>query len=132
MPYETGELTTQKYENMSQSNLLYDILEADERSILLRMNEDHPVYQGHFPGDPITPGVLSLRMIRECLSQDAGRPLHYAAIKTCRYVALIRPGDTLRLQWQTTNNEDSLTVKATLSNAENPEDIRLQLDAELR
>ena len=117
---------------MSQSNRLYDILEANEDSILLKMNEDHPVYQGHFPGDPITPGVLTLRMIRECVSRDAGRPLHYSAIKTCRYVALIRPGDTLRLHRQTTNNEDSLTVKATLSNADNPEDIRLQLDAEMR
>lgn len=117
---------------MSQNSKLYDILEADEHSILLKMMADHPVYQGHFPGDPITPGVLTLRMIRECVSREAGRPLHYAAIKTCRYVALIRPGDTLRLQRQTTNNGDSLSLKATLSNANNPEDIRLQLDAEMR
>jgi 3-hydroxyacyl-[acyl-carrier-protein] dehydratase len=117
---------------MAQNSKLYDILETDEHSILLKMNENHPVYQGHFPGNPITPGVLTLRMIRECVSRDIHRPLHYSAIKTCRYVALIRPGDSLRLHRQITNNGDSLSIKATLSHADNPDDIRLQLDAEMR
>lgn len=117
---------------MSQISKLFDIIEANQEAVLLKMNEEHPVYEGHFPGNPITPGVLSLRMIRECVSREMGRPLHYAAIKSCRYVALIRPGDTLRLQRQITENESSISVKATLTEAGNPEDIRLQLEAEMR
>ncbi len=117
---------------MSQINQLYDIISAEQDAVLLKMLCDHPVYQGHFPGNPITPGVLTLRMVRECVSREIGRPLHYSAIKSCRYVALIRPGDTLRLQRQITDNGDSFTVKATLSEANNPEDLRLQLEAEMR
>lgn len=117
---------------MSQINSLYEIISADQETVLLKMLDGHPVYQGHFPGNPITPGVLSLRMIREYVSQEIGRPLHYAAIKNCRYVALIRPGDTLRLQRQITENESSVTVKATLSNANDPDDLRLQLEAEMQ
>ncbi len=117
---------------MSLIHLLYDIISADQEAVLLKMLGNHPVYQGHFPGSPITPGVLSLRMIRECVCRETGRPLHYAAIKNCRYVALIRPGDTLRLQRQITENEGSVTVKATLSDANNPDDLRLQLEAEMR
>lgn len=117
---------------MSLIHLLYDIISADQEDVLLKMLDNHPVYQGHFPGNPITPGVLSLRMIRECVCRETGRPLHYAAIKNCRYVALIRPGDTLRLQRQITENEGSVTVKATLSDANNPDDLRLQLEAEMR
>lgn len=117
---------------MSQISTLFDIIEANQEAVLLKMNENHSVYQGHFPGNPITPGVLSLRMIRECVSREIGRPLHYAAIKNCRYVALIRPGDTLRLQRQITENEGSVTVKATLTDANNPDDLRLQLEAEMR
>jgi 3-hydroxyacyl-[acyl-carrier-protein] dehydratase len=117
---------------MSLIHLLYDIISADQEAVLLKMLDNHPVYQGHFPGNPITPGVLSLRMIRECVCRETGRPLHYAAIKNCRYVALIRPGDTLRLQRQITENEGSVTVKATLSDANNPDDLRLQLEAEMR
>lgn len=117
---------------MSLIHLLYDIISADQEAVLLKMLDNHPVYQGHFPGSPITPGVLSLRMIRECVCRETGRPLHYAAIKNCRYVALIRPGDTLRLQRQITENEGSVTVKATLSDANNPDDLRLQLEAEMR
>lgn len=117
---------------MSLIHLLYDIISADQEAVLLKMLDNHPVYQGHFPGNPITPGVLSLRMIRECVCRETGRPLHYATIKNCRYVALIRPGDTLRLQRQITENEGSVTVKATLSDANNPDDLRLQLEAEMR
>lgn len=117
---------------MSLIHLLYDIISADQEAVLLKMLDNHPVYQGHFPGNPITPGVLSLRMIRECVCRETGRPFHYAAIKNCRYVALIRPGDTLRLQRQITENEGSVTVKATLSDANNPDDLRLQLEAEMR
>jgi len=117
---------------MSLIHHLYDIISADQEAVLLKMLDGHPVYQGHFPGNPITPGVLSLRMIRECVCREVGRPLHYAAIKNCRYVALIRPGDTLRLQRQITENEGSITLKATLTDANNPDDLRLQLEAEMR
>ena len=117
---------------MSLIHSLYDIISADQEAVLLKMLDGHPVYQGHFPGNPITPGVLSLRMIRECVCREVGRPLHYAAIKNCRYVALIRPGDTLRLQRQITENEGSVVVKVTLSDANNPDDLRLQLEAEMR
>jgi 3-hydroxyacyl-[acyl-carrier-protein] dehydratase len=117
---------------MSLIHSLYDIISADQETVLLKMLDGHPVYQGHFPGNPITPGVLSLRMIRECVCREVGRPLHYAAIKNCRYVALIRPGDTLQLQRQITENEGSVTVKVTLTDANNPDDLRLQLEAEMR
>lgn len=117
---------------MSQINKLYDIISAEHESVLLKMLDEHPVYQGHFPGNPITPGVLTLRMVRECVGRETGRQLHYSAVKNCRFVALIRPGDTLRLQHQITDNGDSITVKAILSEASNPDDLRLQLEAEMR
>lgn len=117
---------------MSQIHKLYDIISADQDSVLLKMLDGHPVYQGHFPGNPITPGVLTLHMIRECVSQETGRQLHYSTVKSCRFVALIRPGDMLRLHRQITDNGESLAIKASLAGADNPEDLRLQLEAELR
>ena len=31
------------------------------------LNPDCEVYKGHFPGNPISPGVCGIQMIRECL-----------------------------------------------------------------
>lgn len=117
---------------MTQNHTLYEILNTDENGFLLRMLEGHPVYEGHFPGNPITPGVLSIQMVRECLSCYFGRNLQFTTIKNCRLVAMIRPGDKLRLSFLTEFLDDTFKVKATLSGADNPEDLRLQIDAELR
>lgn len=117
---------------MLQNTLLYDILDESTNQFLLCIKEEHPVYQGHFPGNPITPGVLTLQMVRECLSRHVGRELQFTAIKNCRFVAMIRPGDTLRLDFETETNGQTVHVKATLTGADNSDDLRLSLDAELQ
>lgn len=113
-------------------NQLYEITSTDGNRLAITMLPDHRVYQGHFPGNPITPGVMTLRMIRECVETMVNKPLHYAAIKNCRFAAVIRPNDKLLLNIDLQNDNNSVFVKATLYGAENPEDIRLQLDAELQ
>lgn len=117
---------------MKQNGLLYDILEENECGFLLQMRNEHPVYQGHFPGNPITPGVLTLQMVRECLSHIMGRELNYSAIKNCRFVAMVRPGDMLRLTLQSENVDCAIKLKANLCGSDSPDDLRLQLDADLQ
>lgn len=113
-------------------NKLYDVMAQDGSSFLLKMKEDHAVYEGHFPGNPITPGVMTLQMIRNCVNLLLNRNLHYNSIKNCRFVAMVRPGNELRLNLQTEVAGDSVVVKAVLAGADSEEDIRLQVDAELQ
>ena len=64
---------------------------------------NEPFFQGHFPGEPIMPGVL----ITEALAQ-AGGVLVYelgirglfvlSSIKSVKFRRLVRPGDVLHLQ----------------------------------
>ena len=48
----------------------YTILSSeqpDETSgtVLLELNPDHAIYQGHFPAHPVVPGVCLLQLIKE-------------------------------------------------------------------
>jgi 3-hydroxyacyl-[acyl-carrier-protein] dehydratase len=104
---------------------------SDDR-IQIQMNAGHPIYQAHFPGNPITPGVLTMQMIRECAGRKIGQNLRFKSIKICRLAAMVRPGDTLRLKMDISENNGTVKLKATLTDAENEEDLRLQLDAELQ
>ena len=112
--------------------MLYDIIDAKGTSFEILMKEEHPVYQGHFPGQPITPGVLTMQMIRDCVGMSLSRQLHYTTIKNCRFVAMVRPGDRLRLNLQPEVTGESVVVKAILSGADNEEDVRVQIEAELQ
>ncbi|HAE25094.1 MAG TPA: beta-hydroxyacyl-ACP dehydratase [Prevotellaceae bacterium] len=52
---------------------------------------DCNVYNGHFPGDPVCPGVCNIETIKECASLIVGRQLRYVSIRQCRLTALATP-----------------------------------------
>ena len=59
--------------------------------IQVRLNADHLIYQAHFPGNPITPGVCIVQMVGELLSERLGRQLSLGRIVNLKFVAPISP-----------------------------------------
>jgi len=62
-------------------------------------------FQGHFPGNPIMPGVLIIEAIAQVggvllLSepQHAGKLVYFTGIDKARFRKLVIPGDQLRLE----------------------------------
>ena len=114
---------------MTLKDTLYRIKSRDACDFDLLMTEGHPVYAGHFPGEPVTPGVLTLAMVRECASELAGAALQYSEIKSCRFAAMIRPGDRLTLHIEAGDSDNGRQIKAEIKDAEGG--LRLTLDATL-
>jgi 3-hydroxymyristoyl/3-hydroxydecanoyl-(acyl carrier protein) dehydratase len=52
-------------------------------------------FRGHFPGDPILPGVCILQSLRIGLEQAWQVPLRLVEIVTAKFVSPSRPGDQL-------------------------------------
>lgn len=52
---------------------------------------DCNVYDGHFPGDPVCPGVCNIETIKECAMMLTGKDLRIKAIKQCRLTAIATP-----------------------------------------
>ena len=97
-------------------------------SVSLRADSD--VYRGHFPGQPVSPGVCNIQLIKECAEQVAGKRLLMNHLQQCRLTTLVTPQEhpsvevTLRLE----EKEGSYKLKATLGKGEA---IYLDLKAEL-
>lgn len=58
----------------------------------------HVVYEGHFPGNPVSPGVFSIQMIRECCADALGRLLKIEQIGQCRFLSVLRPNNGMKLE----------------------------------
>lgn len=94
----------------------------------MMFSADDPMFAGHFPGNPLVPGVI----LTEALAQTAGicaaagfpdenRPLFLlSAIRAMKFQRAARPGDEIRLHAEKLAQMDALwqfRVKATVGEA---------------
>lgn len=82
-----------------------EVTKHDDATVFhVTLCEDCEVYQGHFPGEPVSPGVCNIQMIKECAEQVAGKPLMLNNLQQCRLTVLVTPTQhpkvevTLRLE----------------------------------
>lgn len=67
-------------------------------TVNVELNPNHGVYQGHFPGNPVLPGVCTMQIIKECLEELTGNTLQYSQVNSCKYLSVINPSINPRLQ----------------------------------
>lgn len=85
-------------------------------TIQVKLNPGHPVYQGHFPGHPVVPGVCLLQLIKECVEDIRQQKLQVTQVSSCKFLSAINPIETPHISV-------ALTFKET-------EEGTLQLQAE--
>lgn len=80
---------------------LYEVLTRARDAVEVRLHPESALYAAHFPGYPITPGVVLVRMAVELLSGLQGRTLDVKSVKNIKFVSPVIPdGDDLRLVFQ--------------------------------
>lgn len=61
---------------------------------------EHPAFAGHFPGQPLLPGVVLLGEALELLLQESPGALGDAPrVSAVKFLAPVRPGADLEVQW---------------------------------
>ncbi|MDL2245157.1 hypothetical protein LJC54_06625 [Parabacteroides sp. OttesenSCG-928-J18] len=93
----------------------------DETKYRIRLNAAHPIYADHFPGNPITPGVCMIQMIKELARETIGVDLLIRKIVRVRYHRVIDPVATpdVELSLQILPQEDNeYKITATFSAGE--------------
>jgi 4-coumarate--CoA ligase (photoactive yellow protein activation family) len=86
--------------------------EGPERTTTVTVPEDHPALAGHFPGDPLLPGVaqlvdLVLPAVRR--AWPALGPL--VGARRVRFLAPLRPGDVRTLRLERTGDEVRIAIR---------------------
>jgi UDP-3-O-[3-hydroxymyristoyl] N-acetylglucosamine deacetylase/3-hydroxyacyl-[acyl-carrier-protein] dehydratase len=64
-------------------------------------------FQGHFPGNPVMPGVLQIEALAQCggilainMSPEGDYDTYFLKIDNCKFKQMVRPGDTLLLKME--------------------------------
>jgi len=76
-----------------------------------------PFFQGHFPGEPVMPGVLILEGLAQAgavlayMSTDSidGKLVFFAGLDNVRFRKVVRPGDQLIFKLELTRQKSKVT-----------------------
>jgi 3-hydroxyacyl-[acyl-carrier-protein] dehydratase len=83
---------------------------------IIFVNENHEVFKGHFPGNPIMPGVCMMQIIKELTENITESSLIMQSLTNVKFMALINPfvNPELSLELDITLTEEGLVkVKNT-------------------
>lgn len=98
-------------------------LESSEKSengsfiAKIKLNSDHEIFQGHFPGNPVTPGVCMMQIVKDLTEQITVSKLFLKSASNVKFMAIINPFETpdLVLQLDINEKDGELKVKNTTS-----------------
>jgi len=94
---------------------------SNRYSFTLQLNPTHPVYEGHFSGNPVVPGVCQVQMISELLSMIKGFPVFLKNADNVKFLSLMVPDKNpiivAMIQVKEAEN-DLISVNATLQENE--------------
>lgn len=100
-------------------NDLYTINHLTEQdgtlTATVQLNADHAVYQGHFPGNPVTPGVVQLQIVKDILQQHLGKDLSMLDMGRCKFLSVLDPRQHAAIQISITLKEVDDDYKASAS-----------------
>lgn len=59
--------------------------------VITRLNLQHPVFLGHFPGNPVVPGVCQVQMVRELVAKALEIPVKLFESDNIKFLSMINP-----------------------------------------
>lgn len=97
----------------------------------VRLNKDHEVFKGHFPGNPVMPGVCMIQMVKELTEESLGKELFLEVSSNIKFMAIINPeiNPTLNVELAILEDGEQVKVKNATSFGDT---LALKLNATFR
>ncbi|MUP45660.1 hydroxymyristoyl-ACP dehydratase [Gramella sp. BOM4] len=85
--------------------------EADLYISKLKIEKDHMIYQGHFPGRPVTPGVVLMQLFKEEAERRTGKKLRLNRADNVKFISVFDPTQNSELILETTIEDTGDFIK---------------------
>ena len=57
----------------------------------IKIDSNHSIFEGHFPNNPITPGVLEMEIVKEIVFEGIQKTLKMSKMSNCKFLAILNP-----------------------------------------
>ena len=82
---------------------------------IIELNPAHDVFKGHFPNNPVTPGVCMLQIFKELSEKGLNKKLFIKECSNVKFMALINPEthSVLDITIAVNETEEGFKIKAS-------------------
>ena len=107
------------------------VTDKDRTTARITINKDHEIFKGHFPGNPVMPGVCMIQIIKELTEEVVGKKLFLSVSSNIKFMAIINPEihPDLTLILDISRSENEVKIKNTTSFGDT---LALKLNATFR
>jgi 3-hydroxyacyl-[acyl-carrier-protein] dehydratase len=95
-----------------------EYIQRDPNSVSCKVsfNMQHDIFKGHFPQQPVVPGVCMMEMVKELLEQQTDQPLWLRDAGNVKFLQLITPdiSPIISISWE--KNKQGYDVNASFKN----------------
>ena len=88
---------------MTQNNLFtftYPTIEADIVKTNIKLNTLHQIFEAHFPGRPVLPGVYMMQMIKEVVEAYTDKKIKLVLGHDLKFLSIINPEENTMIQME--------------------------------
>ncbi|MFC1855510.1 3-hydroxyacyl-ACP dehydratase [Thermodesulfobacteriota bacterium] len=98
----------------------YEIIEVTKEEdgvyvAKVELNGAHEIFGGHFPGEPVVPGVCLIQMTKEIVEHVLERALMLSEAKSIKFLNVVRPEENSRLNVKVTIKPEDEGLKVVAS-----------------
>ncbi len=86
----------------------------------LNFGPEFPAFQGHFPGNPILPGIIQLASVRILAARFLSCSLAASTLSNIKFRDMIRPGQSVKVNLFGQEKNGGWKVRFEISSSEAP------------
>ncbi len=76
----------------------------------ITINKSHKIFEGHFPGIPIVPGVCMMQIVLEMVELSTGKQVRLIAADSMKFLSVINPEENKAIDVMINTTEDAGTI----------------------
>lgn len=92
--------------------------EGNDYTYIVKLDKGHDIYKGHFPEQPIAPGVCLAQMVKELAQASLNKKLKLDTARSMKFMAILNPNENeiVNLKLNIRTEIDKFDVRASCYN----------------